>query len=96
MEKAFLHASLDKYDRDCTRFLLLSDPSNPESEFQTYQFESVLFGSVSSPFMLSATLHYHLYQFQSPVAIDMKTNLYVGNIVSGADSEESTTQRPDQ
>ena len=87
IEKAFLHVRLDEGDRDYTRFLWLSDPSNPESEFQTYRFKSVLFGSVSSPFMLSATLHCHLNEFQSPVATDMKNNLYVDNIISGTDGE---------
>ncbi|XP_048590376.1 uncharacterized protein LOC125573710 [Nematostella vectensis] len=56
IEKAFLHARLSEADRDMTRFLWLSDPSCPESEFQTYRFKSVLFGSASSPFMLNAVL----------------------------------------
>ena len=38
--------------------------------------------------MLNAALHYHPSQFQLPVIIDVKTNLHVDNIVSGADSEE--------
>ena len=38
--------------------------------------------------MLNAALHYHPSQFQLPVIIDVKINLYVDNIVSGADSEE--------
>ena len=85
--KAFVHVRLGEGDRDYTTFLWLSDPSNPESEFQTYRFKSVLFGSVSSLFMLSTTLHCHLNEFQSPVATDMKNNLYVDNIISGTDGE---------
>jgi len=92
IEKAFLHVKLHEEDRDYTRFLWLSKPSDPESTFQTYRFKSVLFGSTSSPFMLNATLHYHLNKFKSPVAEDMKGNLYVDEIISGTQSETHATK----
>ena len=60
IEKVFLHIALHENNRNFTRFLWLSDPSNPNSEFTVYRFWTVLFGSVSSPFMLFATLNYHL------------------------------------
>ena len=60
IEKAFLHIWLHEDDRDWTRFLWLTNLLDPESEFQTYRFKVVLFGAVCSPFMLNATLHYHL------------------------------------
>ena len=60
IEKAFLHVKLDKQDRDFTRFFWLADPTFPESPFITYRFKVVLFGSASSPFMLSATLHAYI------------------------------------
>ena len=85
IEKAFLHVKLHKDDRDFTRFLWLSDPSDPDSEFQVYWFKVVLFGATSSPFMLNATLHYHLQQCPSPLATYILANLYVDNIISGCD-----------
>ena len=85
IEKAFLHVKLAEQDRDFTRFLWLSNPSDPESPFTTYRFP---FGSTSSPFMLSATLHHHLDLYQSPVSQDIKRNLYVDNVISGCQSEE--------
>ena len=88
IEKAFLHVNLDEADRDFTRFLWLSDYMDPESEFQTYRFRVVLFGSVSSPFMLYAAIHYHLSRHPSSVAEDMQSNLYVDNVISGGNSEE--------
>ena len=88
IEKAFLHIWLHEDDRDCTRFLWLTDPLDPESEFQTYRFKVVLFGAVCSPFMLNATLHCHLSQYRFSIAQDMLTNLYVDNIVTGCESEE--------
>ena len=60
----------------------------PASEFQTYRFKVVLFGSVSSPFMLYAAIHYHLSKHPSSVADDMQNNLYVDNVISGGNSEE--------
>ena len=87
IEKAFLHAGLDDSDRDFTRFFWLSNPKDPESKFQVFRFKTVLFGSASSPFMLNATLHHHLNHYDTPVAEDMKENIYVDNIISGCDQE---------
>ena len=85
IEKALLHVGLDDSDRDFTRFFWLSNPKDPESMFQVFRFKTVLFGSASSPFMLNATLHHHLNHYNTPVAEDMKENLYVDNIISGCD-----------
>ena len=87
IEKAFLHVRLSEVDRDYTRFLRLSNLQDSESDFQSYRFKSVLFRSASSPFILNATLHHHLGKFKSSVALDMKSNLYVDNIVSGVSEE---------
>ena len=83
IEKAFLHVRLSEADRDMTRFLWLSDPTDPESDFKTYRFRSVLFGSASSPFMLNAVLQTHLDNHKTPVTQDMKENLYVDNVITG-------------
>ena len=56
IEKAFLYVYLAKEDRHYTYFLWLSNPDDPESQFTIYHFRVVLFGSVSSPFMLNAIL----------------------------------------
>lgn len=87
IEKAFLHVTLHESDRDYTRFLWLSDPTNPESSLIVYHFKAVLFGSVSSPFMLNAALHCHLQKYPSPITTDIENNLYVDNVVSGCNTE---------
>ena len=91
-EKAFLHVFLDETNRDYTRFLWLSDPNNLYSYFVTYRFKVVLFGATSSPFMLNATLKFHLTQNVNATSEDLLHNLYVGNLVSGCDSEEGAIQ----
>ena len=92
IEKAFLQIKLHHNDRDYTRFLWLSDTSNPNSELITYCFQAVLFGATSSPFILNAVLHHHLQQYQTTVADDITQNLYVDNIISGCSSAETATQ----
>ena len=66
-------------------FLWLSNPEDPESEFDTCRFKVVPSGATSSPFMLNATLRLHL---RNQVSKDIEKNLYVDNIVSGCLSEE--------
>ena len=92
IKKAFLHITLDAKDRDFTRFLWLSDPSDPNSKFDTYRFCRVLFGSVGSPFILFATLNHYLLQYNTPVSHNIQSNLYVDNIVTGFNSEEEMLQ----
>ena len=92
IEKAFLHVGLNEGDRDFTRFLWLSDPTNLERKFEVYRFKTVLFGSTSSPFMLNATSHCHLRNHNSPIAKDIKDNVHVDNIISGCDHQPETVQ----
>ena len=88
IEKAFLHVKLHESDRDSTRFLWVSDISDPFGNLVTYCFKVVPFGTSSSPFMLNAMLDLHLKKFSSTVAKDMKSNFYVNNLTSGCDSEQ--------
>ena len=88
IEKAFLHVGLHEQDRDVTRFLWTSDPTDPSSELTTYRFKSVLFGATCSPFILSATLLKHLEQNDSEVSNQMKRDLYVDNILSSVTDEK--------
>ena len=92
IEKAFLHINLHKEDRDCTRFFWLQNPTDPNSEFVVYRFKSVLFGAVSSPFILYATLYHHLQHYNTPISNDIQSNLYVDNIVSGCETQTQTVE----
>ena len=71
-----------------TRFLWLSDPSDPESELVVYRFCVVLFGATCSLFILNSVIHHRLSHYTSPLAQDMLYSLYVDNIMSGCDTEE--------
>ena len=83
IEKAFLQVQLDEADRKFTHFFWLSEVNNPESKLEIYRFRVVLFGCVSSPFMLHAALCCHLSNQHSTISNDVLANLYVDNVVSG-------------
>ena len=91
IEKAFLSISLDEQGRDATRFFWISDPTDPESQFEVYRFKSILFGATCSPFILNATIQKHLDQFNDPVTQRIKSDLYVDNLASGTDNEDEAT-----
>ena len=57
-----------------------------------YRFKTMLFGAVSSPFMLYAALYHHLQYYNTSLSRDIQANLYVDNIVSGCDTESAVPQ----
>ncbi|XP_070564512.1 uncharacterized protein [Ptychodera flava] len=88
IEKAFLQVGLEESDRDFTKFMWLSDPDDPNSPFRIYRFKVVLFGAACSPFILNATVKFHLENDGSETAVDLSKNIYVDNVLSGRDSEQ--------
>ena len=84
IQKAFLMIELDKLDRDVHRFLW-----NIDDQIRTMRFNRVTFGNAASPFLLNATLKFHLSQFEPAVTIkELEANLYVDDWLTGADTEE--------
>ena len=88
ISKAFLRVGLQPADRDYVRFLWFRDPHHPEAGLDTYRFASVLFGSTSSPFLLMATLDYHLNRSDSPFKDLIAKSFYVDNL-QGTMSDET-------
>ncbi|CAL1282487.1 unnamed protein product [Larinioides sclopetarius] len=58
LEKAFLQIQIKKEDRDFTRFFWIDNTEDKEVDI--YRMTRVLFGVCSSPFLLAATIKYHL------------------------------------
>ena len=77
--------------RDATRFFRLSNPEDPESQFDVYRFKTILFGTSCSPFILNATIKKHLESIHHTVAEKMKTDFYVDNLASGYDNENQAS-----
>ena len=57
IEKAFLRILIASEDRDVLRFFWPADPYNPKSKLVEYRWRAVLFGSISSPFILASVLN---------------------------------------
>ena len=63
LEKAFLMVSVEEADRDVLRFLWVKDLKREPPEFEVYRFTRVIFGVSSSPFLLNATIRFHLEKY---------------------------------
>jgi len=92
VEKAFLMIAIDDKDRDVLRFIWIDDITKNEPELRVFRFARVVFGVSSSPFLLNATIKFHLecYLESNEVIVNRLLNsTYVDDIVTGADSEEA-------
>ena len=85
--KAFLNIGLQEQDRNKVRFLWFKEPNNINSEIVTYRFASVLFGATSSPFLLQATLDFHLRRSNSKYRELLLRSFYVDNFCGSTNSE---------
>ena len=95
IEKAFLQIGIQPNQRDVTRFLWLKNSGETRVEsdnIQEYRFCRVPFGLISSPFLLGATIESHLESYDSELALKLKNDIYVDNLITGADSIESAIQ----
>ena len=58
------------------------------SNVVVYHCCRVPFSLIYSPFLLGATLTYHLRKDDSPLALNILKNMYVDNVLIGTDSVE--------
>ncbi|XP_073966851.1 uncharacterized protein [Choristoneura fumiferana] len=94
VEKAFLQIGLQTEDRDVTRFIWIKDKSKPLSmdNIIHMRFCRVPFGIIASPFILTATLRYHVSQNAPELIPKIVDKCYVDNFVTGTDSTEAAIQ----
>ncbi|XP_060597241.1 uncharacterized protein LOC132751136 [Ruditapes philippinarum] len=95
IEKAFLQIGLKPSQRDVTRFLWLKDCKNPTvvtDNIQEFRFCRIPFGVISSPFLLGATVDFHLKCYENPVAENLRNNIYVDNVITGAENTSEAIQ----
>lgn len=86
IEKAFLNIEVEEKDRDSLRFLWCEDVRDPASKIVVYRFCRVVFGLNASPFLLNATLRYHIskYKAEDPDFVrKMLESFYVDDLVTG-------------
>ena len=88
ISKAFLQIRVRPEDRDAHRFLV----PDAASTARDLRFTRVPFGNKASPFLLNATLRYHLSKEPPCHVVDeLSENLYVDDWLSGADSVEDAS-----
>lgn len=86
IEKAFHKIQLHEADRDFVRFFRLNNDNDPESEFDIFCFKMMPFGASSSPFILYSMIKTHLQRHPSFISLDIQSNIFVDNIISGGDT----------
>ncbi|XP_068750817.1 uncharacterized protein [Montipora capricornis] len=64
----------------------------PEDNVQELRFTRIPFGMISSPFLLAATVKYHLNKADTPVAKKISDNMYVDNMVTGVATSEQAVE----
>ena len=99
VEKAFLMISICKHDRDVLRFLWVKDPHQEPLDIQVLRFKRVTFGVTASPFLLNATMRYHIESFKpfKPVLVNkLLHSVYVDDVVCGSESMEESLQTFEQ
>ena len=83
--------SVEEADRDVLRFLWVKDVKREPSEFEVYRFTRVIFGVTSSPFLLNATIRFHLEKYLKTNEEQVRRLLcstYVDDIIAGGETEE--------
>ena len=91
IEKAFLMVSVSAKDRDALRFLWVDNVHETTPKVLTYRFIRAVFGVSSSPFLLNATIRYHLekYNDSHPEFVQkFLGSVYVDDVSFGADCED--------
>ena len=91
LEKAFLMVLVDKPDRDVLRFIWVDDPLKDTPELRVYRFTRVVFGVSSTPFLLNATIRFHLENYletDKSLVQQLLRSTYVDDIVTGGQTED--------
>ena len=89
IEKAFLNIEIHPQDRKYLRFLWIDNIKALEPRVVTYQFNRVVFGVTSSPFLLNAVLRYHLQTYSKKdqeFVKKMVDSFFVDDLVTSCDS----------
>jgi len=99
IEKAFLNVEVKLRDRDCSRFLWVNNVDGEQVDPVVYRFCRVVFRVNCSPFLLNATLQYHLDTFAEidPKFVRiMKRSFYVDDLVIGDKTTQTASEMLDK
>ena len=92
IEKAFLNVSIKPEQRKLLRFLWIDSIELDDPCIVIYRFCRLVFGLISSPFVLGATMRHHMSKYVEvdlEFVLEVLRSLYVDDYASGADSVDS-------
>ena len=95
IEKAFLMIGIAPADCNVLRFLWFQDPSKLDSPIIQFRLTRVVFGLRPSPAILGVVILHHLDKYsgeQSQLIEQIRKELYVGDLITGADNITSAFQ----
>ena len=93
LKKVFLQIRVKEAERDALRFHWRKDE---QAEIETLRFTRVLFGLVSSPYLLGGVLEYHLEMWEDkmPATVaELRRNLYVDDLIGGGSTVTEAQNR---
>ncbi|XP_063540086.1 uncharacterized protein LOC134749113 [Cydia strobilella] len=98
VEKAFLQIGLQNEDRDVTRFLWVKDPSKEltDDNIRHFRFCRIPFGIISSPFLLTASIRYHISKTNEALLTKIADKCYVDNLVTSVESLDEALRLYDE
>ena len=85
IKKAFLQIEVVPEDRDALRFLWVENIKDESPTIRELCFNKVILGAGPSPFLLNATLHHHIKQYDTDQAFvnEVLKSLYCDDFVGG-------------
>ncbi len=95
--KAFSQIEVDQADRDLQRYFWFEKPEDESPK--EYRMNRVIFGAVSSPYLLGAVLREHTNRFRNEfpeIAEQMDSALYMDDVFIVADNVEQAERLMDQ
>ena len=95
IEKASLNISIKPEERNLLRFLWVDDASNEKPEIVVYRFTRLVFGLVSSPSVVNATIRSHLSKYaqeDQEFILTVLKSLYVDDFVFSRRSREEAQE----
>ncbi|XP_059056338.1 uncharacterized protein LOC131850179 [Achroia grisella] len=87
IKKAFLQISIHPDDRKFLKFLWWNNPSSADRKLKVFRHRRVVFGVTTSPYLLSATILYHLEKYECETASLLKNSFYVDNCIVSVNNE---------
>ena len=85
IEKALLNIRVQEQDRNALRFLWIESFEKDDPKLLLYRFCRVVFGVISSPFLLNATVRHHIsqYSLDAEFVENLLNSFCVDDLVSG-------------